>query len=63
MPKIDYCMFGPRQGIPSRDIVQEMPRQATVDFGTREGIPGHNRVLSWFCGAIGIPYIDMVLKF
>ena len=26
MPKIGYCMFGPRQGIPGSDRVQEIPR-------------------------------------
>ena len=41
-------MFGSRQGIPSRDRVQEKPRQATAGFGWQHGIPSHNRVLSGF---------------
>ena len=42
-------MFWSRQGIPSRDRVQEMPRQATVGFGSRQGILGRGKVFFWIC--------------
>ena len=47
--KRGYCMFWSRQGIPSRDRVQEMPRQATAGFGSRQGIPGRGKVFFWIC--------------
>ena len=62
--KLGYCMFGSRQGIPSRDKVQEMPRTGYCWFWIAIG-NSCSRQISYLvlCRDKNSCVVTMVIKF